>query len=265
MGGSGRTFHVTTGAVVSLFSLFGIASVLAQADITDGPLAPVSLASSNSAYTTARDCAANCLEYRGIWVCGVNGGYFGLGEALQCGCASVNGCFCSTGYASSATAYLSSCVSSQCAEDNAGWTSDLQSMLGLYDDYCATANVEQATNASPSTTAGGTESTGTAVPTTTGPSTGQTGTVARPSATSTTSPAGQTGSAAAEESDGLAKSDIIALAASLGVGIPSLLIAALTLYVQIRKRRRNEARRMSVAVQGAHSPETIWGAKTSRT
>ena len=42
-----------------------------------------------------------------------------------------------------------------------------------------------------------------------------------------------------EEEEGLGKSDVIALATGLGVGIPSLAIDALELWFQLRRRRNS--------------------------
>ncbi|KAF3349443.1 hypothetical protein EV126DRAFT_477509 [Verticillium dahliae] len=122
--------------VLSLLSLL-LTNSMAQ-DVTQGPLAPVSLGSYTE-LATARGCAAACLVYNGIWVCGVNAGYDDLGVALECGCASINGCYCNAGLASSATAYLSRCVSSRCAESVENWTQEVAGMLGIYEGYCATA------------------------------------------------------------------------------------------------------------------------------
>ncbi|KXJ97319.1 hypothetical protein Micbo1qcDRAFT_200027 [Microdochium bolleyi] len=207
------------------------------ASITNGPLAPVTVGQSNMAYSTARECAKYCLQYGGQWMCGVNAGYYGLGWGLGCGCASTNGCFCATGLASSATNYLSACISSRCkgvAGD--GWTKELDSMLGLYDGYCSTANIDTGGPASwtPSTktTTGvaGTNPTGGAAVTGSGP------TNAAASATSTGDAAAGEGGGGGKS--GLSQSDIIALAASLGVGVPSLLIAGITLWAQLRKKKR---------------------------
>ncbi|KAK2001370.1 hypothetical protein LX36DRAFT_570408 [Colletotrichum falcatum] len=214
------------------FILFPPGSV---AKTTGGALAPVSLYS-EMAYSTARACAANCLVHNGIWHCGVNAGYQDLGMALECGCQSINGCYCNTALGGSATSYISSCVSKGCSKvDN--WSVDLTSMLNLYDSYCATANVA-VVEAQATATMDGPASSPTVA-------TAAKSSNVRPpmetsgSVVSATAPAGAQQTAAAEGDTGLSRSDIVALAASLCVGIPSLLIAALTLYFQIRKKRRN--------------------------
>ncbi|KAL0940263.1 uncharacterized protein CTRU02_203026 [Colletotrichum truncatum] len=206
----------------------------ASAATTTGALARVSIYS-ELAYSTARACAAGCLVYNGQYPCGLVG-YQDLGVALQCGCASINGCYCNTALASSATSYISSCVSKGCSRvDN--WSVDMSSMLNLYDSYCATANGGVAD--APATTTGAGSS-----PTTAGGAKGQSnGQATRTPApgSSGTSSADAQQSSAAPDNGGLSRSDIVALAASLGVGIPSLLIAGLTLYFQMKKKRRNAA------------------------
>ncbi|KAK1965615.1 hypothetical protein LY78DRAFT_91867 [Colletotrichum sublineola] len=213
------------------FILFPLGSV---AKTTGGALAPVTL-HSEIAYSTARACAANCLVYNGIWQCGVNAGYQDLGVALQCGCQSINGCYCNTALGSSATSYISSCISKGCSKvDN--WSVDLTSMLNLYDSYCATANVA-VVEAQATTTIEGSASSPTVANAAKSSNIGQSAQTSGSIATGTASTSVQQ-TAAANEDAGLSKSDIVALAASLGVGIPSLLIAALTLYFQVRKKRR---------------------------
>ena len=221
-------------------------AVAAAAETTNGPLAAVSIWS-DIAWSTAKRCAADCIAYDGVFRCGVNAGYYDLGIELGCGCASINGCYCNTGLANSASAYLSTCISGGCAENDPGWTTDLNSMIGLYDAYCLTANVAA------STTAATTMSDATAATTNTD-ETNATGTGAstpgsRASTTaSQTATSSQPTSADSQKSpdDGLSRSDIVALAASLGVGIPSLLIAAITLCVQLRKRKKREPRGESI-------------------
>ncbi|EGY16520.1 hypothetical protein VD0002_g550 [Verticillium dahliae] len=202
--------------VLSLLSLL-LTNSMAQ-DVTQGPLAPVSLGSYTE-LATARGCAAACLVYNGIWVCGVNAGYDDLGVALECGCASINGCYCNAGLASSATAYLSRCVSSRCAESVENWTQEVAGMLGIYEGYCATA-----LEAGEGTAAATTTTTTSRARTTTGGATVATD-ATRSALTSggaeetsaTENGATENGGAGEGKTDGgLSKSDIVALAASLG-------------------------------------------------
>ncbi|KAK0740009.1 hypothetical protein B0T18DRAFT_312061, partial [Schizothecium vesticola] len=204
---------------------------LARAASTTGALAPVSLYH-EFAYSTARPCAAACLIYNGILPCNV-AGYYDLGVELACGrCGPINNCYCGTKIASSATSYISSCVSQNCARSVDSWPEEVTSMLELYDGYCATANVMPASvtkGAAGGATA--TKATGGSGTTGTNPGAGAGGEGAK-----------ETAPASSEEGkkdkEGLSQSDIVALAASLGVGIPSLLIALVTLCVQLRKRKR---------------------------
>ncbi|PNH45046.1 hypothetical protein VD0004_g2732 [Verticillium dahliae] len=208
--------------VLSLLSL--LLTISMAQNVTQGPLAPVSLGSYTE-LATARGCAAACLVYNGIWVCGVNAGYDDLGVALECGCAPINGCYCNTGLASSATACFSRCVSSRCAESVENWTQEVAGMLGIYEGYCATA-----LEAGEWTAVATTTTTTSRARTTTG---GATTSAAENDTT-------ENGGASEGETDGgLSKSDIVALAASLGVGIPSLIVALVTLCIQMKKRKRN--------------------------
>ncbi|CRK12984.1 hypothetical protein BN1708_010686, partial [Verticillium longisporum] len=225
--------------VLSLLSL--LLTISMAQDVTQGPLAPVSLGSYTE-LATARGCAAACLVYNGIWVCGVNAGYDDLGVALECGCASINGCYCNTGLASSATAYLSRCVSSRCAESVENWTQEVAGMLGIYEGYCATAlEAGEGTAAATTTTTTSRARTATGGATVAADATrsartsgGAEETLAAENDTT------ENGGASEGETDGgLSKSDIVALAASLGVGIPSLIVALVTLCIQMKKRKRN--------------------------
>lgn len=225
-----RRLHITT--------VLGAAAAWAQ-EVTNGPVAGVTLAE-RIEWSTARECAAACLRYNGIWHCGVNGGYYDLGVELKCGCASINGCYCNTKLASSASSYISACVSSRCeAVDDL--TRDLSDMIDLYDSYCATAMVAAEENEPRPTEDAANDindlETTEAAPQKTVSSGDSPKQTSNSGATSTsTSEESQDGS---DASDGLSRSDIVALAASLGVGIPSLLLAGLTLYFQLRKKKRS--------------------------
>ncbi|KAF2633884.1 hypothetical protein BU25DRAFT_465098 [Macroventuria anomochaeta] len=224
-----------------LFSVLSLGLVitlhLVSATTTIGPLAPISI-HKLPAYSTARPCAAGCLVFNGIWACGVNAGYHDLGTDLGCGCGPNNACFCSAGLAKSASSYISSCVSAKCTSfgDVGG---DLTSMLGLYDGYCQTANVEIASSVPATTTIDGAEaSKGVAASV----STRSTETVpARASASATAISTQGLTEADKKEDEGLSKSDVIALATGLGVGIPSLLVGAWALYLQLLRRRSSRS------------------------
>src|SRR5690606_8916566 len=53
-----------------------------------------------------------------------------------------------------------------------------------------------------------------------------------------------------EEGEGLSQSDIIALGTGLGIGVPSLLVAIVTCWMQMRKRKSRLAAGESVAFEG---------------
>ncbi|ORY16650.1 hypothetical protein BCR34DRAFT_597649 [Clohesyomyces aquaticus] len=220
-------------ALLSLFSL--LPNIVLSTDPTLGPQAPFSL-TSESAFSTARPCAQYCIVYSGPFACGVNRGYNDFAVALGCGCSPQNYCVC--GATASASSYISSCVSVGCsAYGNAG--DDVSRMVALYNGYCATANKAVSTE-SPSLakTTAGTSVTG--VNPGIGASVSQvpaTGTGNRNSPPTSTSAAAGGGGGGGGDEGGLSKSDIIALASGLGVGVPSLIIAAVALWFQMRKKK----------------------------
>ncbi|KAJ4993986.1 hypothetical protein SVAN01_00463 [Stagonosporopsis vannaccii] len=224
--------HLATPSISILTFIFLSTSRIISAATTIGPLAPISIYKLPN-YSSARPCAAGCLVYNGIWVCGVNGGYHDLGKDLGCGCAPNNACFCSAGLASSASSYISSCVSATCSSIG-NVEGDVASMLSMYDGYCQTANVETSTSVPATTTTeddlGRTE-TGEATTATSANSL-----LAATSASATSTPTHGAAGAEQEEDTGLSKSDIIALATGLGIGIPSLIVGAVALYMQLRRK-----------------------------
>lgn len=221
---------------------------LTRAASTPGALAPVSLYH-QTVYSLARPCAAACLVYNGVLPCNV-AGYYDLGVELACGrCGPINNCYCSTKFGPSATSYISSCVSANCARSVDSWPEEVTSMFELYDGYCATANV-MPVSGTKGAAAGGATATKAS-----GAGSGTTGT--NPGAGAGGEGAKETAPASEEEGkkdkEGLSQSDIVALAASLGVGIPSLLIALGTLCVQLRKRKRAKAEKEG---GGSYAPAT---------
>ena len=202
---------------------------------TLGPLAPISFASL-PAYSSARPCAAGCMVYNGGFQCGLHGGYNDLGNGLACGCTPTNNCWCSEGNRDMASSFVSSCVSSSCGT-KVDWVAEATGMLGLWEGYCATATVELE----------GTKTTAVSSRSRVTSSSLRVTGSADPAAVAETETASSTPPAADRDDGGLQRSDIVALAASLGVGIPSLLIALITLCVQIRKRRRIAAETQAAA------------------
>jgi len=107
-------------APVALVALFLCTAVPVLGDST------VSIASF-TAYSVQRYCLQYCL-FDGL----PNGG-FALPRYLGCTGTALNGCFCNTNAASSASSFLTSCVNSYCADD----ATDVGNAVSLYDNYCA--------------------------------------------------------------------------------------------------------------------------------
>ena len=218
----------------------------AQSD--SGPTAYVSI-SDSPAYATARPCAAGCLwDNTDIYVCSVNAGWYDVAMELQCGCDSLNACYCGQDNAASASSYISSCVSSACSN----FPQETNSAINLYNNYCATANVAVSTTSDtslPSRTASPVAAS-VASPTTSPHRTTQTSSSGEEAADSTNAAATAVKSEAAaapndsdvaDEKDGLSRSDLIAIGVGLGVGIPSLIIAIATFCLMRKKGNRRSA------------------------
>ncbi|CAO2648157.1 Nn.00g090790.m01.CDS01 [Neocucurbitaria sp. VM-36] len=122
-------------------------------------------------------------------------------------------------------------------------------MLELYGGYCATANVETE-DAPKSTPAVTTTAGGTLMETGTGLREGLGGTPTETDVFSTkiTESGGES-----DEDEGLSKSDIIALATGLGVGVPSLVVGVLALWFQLRKKRDKPQSDIMIAMTPSHS------------
>lgn len=222
----------------------------------NGPTATVTITNDLS-YITGRGCAVGCLwninarDYIDIK------GYRDLGFELSCGDPAINGCYCKTDYASSATSYISNCVDERCSDLGGGLTEEVKTIEALYDGYCETANIDPRTTAAELSTATEGPSTDTVALTTearrTLPPTSSALPVGKPTPSALTSfnssPTARSDSSAAEStteaspgSGGLGKSDAIELGVGLGVGIPSLLLVLVGLWLQIKRRRRNARR-----------------------
>ncbi len=229
---------------------FSIIALHAQ-ETKSGPLAPVTIAA-EVAYSTARACAASCISYVGPYYCPIVAPK-DLKIELGCGCAPINACYCSESLGSSTTSYLHDCVSYKCSNGVDNWEAEVTSMLSLYDGYCATANVGEA---SASTTPAASAAGSTRAAVASAADTGAAGTATATATATSTGTAVATASPAAEADsgdEGLSKSDIIALAAGLGVGIPSLAVAVAALYFQLRRRRNPDHLEMSQAIKRTFS------------
>lgn len=160
---------------------------------------------------------------------------------IGCGPGANNACYCRTDFASSASSYLTSCISDGCSRASGNIDSEINTALAIYDGYCARARVEGVTSTEAATDTTAVEAS--AGPKTMSPSaarsTGASAAVATKSHDS--QDASSSASPTLNKSNGLSKSDAIALGVGLGVGIPSLLIAMTTCCFQMRKRRRRSS------------------------
>ena len=145
---------------------------LVSSDSKIGPTAVVSIYSESS-YVLGRECATCCLWYNGDYPAGTRG-YYDLAIALSCGAGAMNGCYCKADFASSASSYISACVSDGCSAIG-DVTGEVKTMMDLYDGYCKTANVDVSTTApiepAASTAAASTAATSTAATSTAAAST----------------------------------------------------------------------------------------------
>ncbi|KAM7215681.1 hypothetical protein V8F06_008972 [Rhypophila decipiens] len=258
---SARTWH--------LFLFVNIFKLCQAEQITNGPEAPQTLYN-EMAYKTGRSCAVGCLVYNGDIPCQAGAFYQDIGVWMGCGrCGQSNGCYCSTDLASSATSMIDECVSKRCSDAGvADWDQEVTKMLSLYDGYCATANVAPTTTSRvrPQAT---TRPPG-AVTTAENPTPGAGAGSSTDGQAQETSPPSASGTSSTDEPEkkGLSQSDIVALAASLGVGIPSLLLAAITLCVQLKKRKKRNHQKLvdeggTSVGSVAHSPQTPYRSHTT--
>jgi hypothetical protein len=239
-------------------------AVTAQQKITQGPLAPVTIGA-EKAYSSGRACAAKCLVYRGDLPCGL-AGYQDLAINLGCGCYSSNVCFCSTAYKTSATSYMSACISANCARSVNDWTNDVNSMLGIYDSYCKTANVEisSASFVPSALTTGGAGAVSTTASVAATARSGSDGssvarTSAAPGSTSTSDPS--------SSDRGLSATAILGLAVGLGVGIPLLIAIAAGAFccVWLKKRKDKKAAQRQLAPEVVQHPTPLTTTHTGTT
>ena len=229
----------------AVFTLL-ISQALAATSITAGPHARFSIGAQD-AYSGLRACVTPCLSHSYIGL-----SYTDLGVYLGCGVGGafdtvLNQCYCSTAYSSSASFYLNSCVSSRCGNiDNVG--TEVASAESVYGGYCVTANVEtsttQAAISSPSSASRSATASSGASPASSRAPTSTSASSSEATNTATTSTTG---------TSGLNKSDTIAIAVGLGVGVPSLLIGAIGLCLQVRKRKRLHAQEANATNNAANT------------
>ncbi|KAK6526026.1 hypothetical protein TWF281_011067 [Arthrobotrys megalospora] len=207
-------------------------------------------------YKTQRSCVAHCLYYNGGFVRGpYHHDWDDVGGELGCGWAPINACYCNTKYASSATAYFSTCVPYYCGSGDNADPDNLVSALSLYNSYCAAANgnptkpvpvpvtipattTSQSSEEMPSETSEpGNTSTPVDEPTqpvTTGSSRASSAVEGAATAEQKTSPS-PTDAASTGGSGGLSKGATIGIAVGASVGGIALIAAAVVLFLSRRK------------------------------
>jgi hypothetical protein len=108
----------------SLFSSLGLSQTSATVSIY-----------SNPTFTAQRLCAIECIlcEY------GTYGQHDCIGTTLSCSSPLENECYCRADLQSAAISYVASCVSSACSNTN-----DVATAVGIYTQYCETADLTSA-------------------------------------------------------------------------------------------------------------------------
>ncbi|KAK5045525.1 hypothetical protein LTR84_009143 [Exophiala bonariae] len=172
------------------------------------------------AWITERACGQKC-----VWI---DSGHIGapypdIVMHLNCGSPYLNACFCRSDFGTSATAFLSSCVSSRCESDGINdYGTELFSALSIYSNYCSTAagivfaapSVDVTSASSVSVSASSVS-----LRTTTTPTASSTSSSSGASAQNT----GQ-GSPIESPSSGMSTSSKIGLAVGLSVGILAIIL-----------------------------------------
>jgi hypothetical protein len=153
--------------------------------------------------------------------------------------AYLNECVCRADLLSIGESYISSFVKSACSSD----TVDIQSGLSMYDNYCATASPEaaQITDVGTGVIQLVTATSGLFTPTATGSS--STSNSARTTEGLTSSidgfqtPSPNDGSGGVGKSQGLSRSDIIALGVGIGVGLPATIATLVMCWYTMKGSR----------------------------
>jgi hypothetical protein len=231
--------------------LFLSAQSFAATTITAGPLATISL-KDRADYKTGRSCAVGCLVYNGLWNPSV-AGFYDLGVEIACGRTSrANGCYCATTMSTEVTSYINSCVRKKCEQLEEGKLgNEVTSVIELYNGYCAGVATEPMMGLTTAKVGSVGTKTTTGIPAS-----------AEAKATDAPSSGGEGGDGDNSEASnsreddgkgekkGLSQSDIIALGTGLGVGVPSLIVAIVTCWMQMRKRKNRLAAQESDVLDG---------------
>jgi hypothetical protein len=199
----------------------------------------------DAAWITERACGQKC-----VWI---DSGHLGapypdIVMHLNCGSPYLNACFCRSDFGTSATTFLSSCVSSRCESDGINdYGTELFSALSIYSNYCSTAAgvVFAAPSVDVTSASSITVSASSASVRTTATSTASS-TSSRDSSTSQTSSSGapaQTsgqGSPTESSSSGLSTSAKIGLAVGLSVGILAIILGVGAFIWHKRRKRAQQ-------------------------
>lgn len=201
----------------------------------------------DAAWITERACGQKC-----VWI---DSGHIGapypdIVMHLNCGSPYLNACFCRADFGTSATTFLSSCVSSRCESDGINdYGTELFSALSIYSNYCSTAagvvfaapSVDVTSASSISATAGSASASVRTTATSTASSTSS-----RDNSASQTSGSGapaQTsgqGSSTESSSSGLSTSAKIGLAVGLSVGILAIILGVGAFIWHKRRKRAQQ-------------------------
>lgn len=184
-------------------------------------------------FASARSCmteAFHAWAWGGLWngplLCSNNNGY-------------LNECVCRADLLSLGESYISSFVKSACSSD----TTDILSGLSMYDNYCATAYpiADQITSVETGVIQLGTATSVLFTPTETGSSSASNFARTTEGLTSSTDgfPTPTNGSGGSGQSQGLSRSDVIALGVGLGVGLPATIAALVTCWYTIKEPRHD--------------------------
>lgn len=192
------------------------------------------------AWVTERACGQKC-----VWI---DSGHIGapypdIVMHLNCGSPYLNACFCRADFGTSATTFLSSCVSSRCKTDGINdYGTELISALSIYSQYCSTAaGVVFAAPSVDVSSASITSATGTS----TGSASGRSTAASTPSNTSASqtsdagAPAQSSGQGSPTEttSGGLSNSAKIGIAVGVSVGVLAIILAVGAFFWYKRRNR----------------------------
>ncbi|EWC46454.1 hypothetical protein DRE_04397 [Drechslerella stenobrocha 248] len=230
-------------------------------------------------YTLQRSCVQHCLYYNGN---NPRGYYYNnwddVGGELGCGHAPINGCYCNTKYASSATSYFSSCIAGYCGTSD---PEDFVSAVSFYDAYCATANgnptkpVPEPVSAKVTTPSASENTSSAQAPSTSAPSSRPTsapapsggdsaraeekssptgsGSIGAPVGASNTNTPAASGDEGSSGGGGLSKGATIGIAVGASVGGVALIAVAVALFLAHQRKAAGGKEPPMGGIEGYHS------------